>query len=162
MTLLLKLFSHSSPKIYPVEEVKLADETGCYYGPLVNGKRHGHGTYIDVSGKVEYVGQWEDDHIHGEGCIQNTTTKISFRGVFITNLMVYGTYTWSNGAIYVGEFENNEMHGQGTLKWSTGEKYEGAFANGAMHGQGTYTDNNGKLFNIEYREGKVVKQELMK
>jgi hypothetical protein len=146
--------------VYPAEELKLADETGCYYGPLVYGKRHGHGKYIE--GNVEYVGQWDNDNIHGNGCIKNTATKISFSGVFIINMMVYGTYTWPNGAIYVGEFENNEMHGQGTLKWSSGEKYEGAFANGAMHGQGIYTGKKGVVYNADFREGKAIKLEFIK
>lgn len=155
MSLLTILF-RSSSKVHPTE-VHPTDTYGSYYGPLVYGKRHGHGKYIE--GSVEYVGEWQHDNIHGEGCIKNTANKMSFMGIFVMNTMVYGTYTWPNGSTYVGEFENNEMHGQGSLKWSSGEKYEGEFENGAMHGQGTYTDKNGIVCNIEYCKGKVVKLE---
>jgi len=165
---LLKLFTISSSKVYPeelhpIEGCTTEDEPiasigpGSYSGKLLHGKRHGHGKYLERN--VEYIGEWYEDNIHGEGCIRNTVNQTSFTGIFVMNMMVYGTHMWSNGSMYVGEFDNNQMHGQGTLEWSTREKYEGEFANGTMHGKGTYIDKNGIVYNIEFCKGKVIKQE---
>ena len=36
-----------------------------------------------------------------------------------------GTYIWSNGEKYEGEWKDGLIHGQGTYNWSYGKKYEG-------------------------------------
>jgi len=36
-----------------------------------------------------------------------------------------GTYTWSNGNKYVGEWKGWLQHGQGTLTWSNGYRFKG-------------------------------------
>ena len=36
-----------------------------------------------------------------------------------------GKYTWSDGKIYDGQWEENEMHGQGLLVWKDGRRYFG-------------------------------------
>jgi len=37
----------------------------------------------------------------------------------------FGSYTYSNGAKYVGKFKNGKRHGQGTMTWANGNKYVG-------------------------------------
>ena len=37
----------------------------------------------------------------------------------------YGTYVWDNGDKYVGEFKDNNKHGQGTYTYANGDKYVG-------------------------------------
>ena len=55
-----------------------------------------------------------------------------------------GTFTWSNGDKYVGEYRDDKKHGQGTYtfgpksEWS-GDKYVGEYKDGKKNGQGTYT-----------------------
>ena len=45
----------------------------------------------------------------------------------------FGTFTWSDGATYVGEWLNNERYGQGTFTCGlNGEKYVGAFIDQIM------------------------------
>ena len=51
----------------------------------------------------------------------------------------YGSKTFSNGDIYVGEYENNLMHGRGTYIFHNGDKYIGGLRNGDFNGQGTLT-----------------------
>ena len=46
---------------------------------------------------------------------------------------------------YVGEYKNNERHGNGTETLANGAKYVGEWKNGNMHGQGTYTLANGTI-----------------
>ena len=41
-----------------------------------------------------------------------------------------------NLGIYVGEFENDEMHGNGSFSFPNGSEYIGEFENGLQHGQG--------------------------
>ncbi len=56
----------------------------------------------------------------------------------------FGTYTFTSGNKYVGEWKDNNKHGQGTFTWADGEKYVGEFKDDTRHGQGTYTFANGK------------------
>ena len=44
----------------------------------------------------------------------------------------YGTFTWTNGAKYVGEFKIGLMHGRGTYIWADGTKYVGEFKDGKL------------------------------
>ena len=47
----------------------------------------------------------------------------------------YGTFTWSNGDKYVGEFKDGNLDGQGTGTFADGHKYVGEFKDGLEHGQ---------------------------
>jgi hypothetical protein len=66
----------------------------------------------------------------------------------------FGTYTWDDGAKYVGEWQNNKSHGQGTYTWADGEKYVGEWQNDEMHGQGTYIFSTGNKYVGRYKNGK--------
>jgi S1-C subfamily serine protease len=56
----------------------------------------------------------------------------------------YGTYNYSSGSKYVGEWKNGKMHGRGTYLAFTGSrKYVGEWKDNKMHGRGTYTWSNG-------------------
>ena len=48
-----------------------------------------------------------------------------------------GTYTWSNGNEYVGEWKDGKEHGQGTYTFTEDRNYDGEWKNGKYHGQGT-------------------------
>ena len=37
----------------------------------------------------------------------------------------FGTYEWSSGTKYVGEFKDGDKTGQGTLTWANGDRYVG-------------------------------------
>ncbi len=56
-----------------------------------------------------------------------------------------GTYTWKNGDVYVGDWNNGVRQGKGTYTWADGDKYVGSFQNGKMHGYGEYFYNSGTL-----------------
>ena len=66
----------------------------------------------------------------------------------------YGAYEWDDGDKYIGEFKDDNMHGQGTYTFADGEKYVGEFKDDRSHGQGTYTYANGDKFVGEYKDGK--------
>jgi hypothetical protein len=70
-----------------------------------------------------------------------------------------GAYTDSNGARYVGEFQEGKPDGQGTATFRDGRKYvgefrEGKWRDGKRNGKGTYTHPDGSKYVGEFRDGK--------
>eukprot|EP01035_Chromulina_nebulosa_P020109 gene20109-26109_t len=64
-----------------------------------------------------------------------------------------GKYTYSNGDIYEGNWNNNKYHGYGKIKFTDGGKYEGIFSNGLYHGKGKYEYANGKVYDGNWVNG---------
>ena len=60
-----------------------------------------------------------------------------------------GTYTFSNGNKYTGEFKNGIRHGFFNVTYADvkrrGHKYVGEYKNDKRHGQGTYTHADGTV-----------------
>ena len=130
-----------------------------------------------------YVGEWKDGEMHGQGRYTFADGTIK-EGIFENGKFLYannnsnneeilpdcpsdidaywhncfGTYTLTSpgfkGDIYVGEFKNDEFHGQGTYTFSDGEKYVGEFKNDEYHGQGRYTFPNGDIYIGEFEDSK--------
>ena len=92
----------------------------------------------------------------------------------------YGSNTWKDGSTYIGDFQNNKIHGkgiytwvnpfeqyvgewkygkkhgQGTSTWADGEKYLGVWKDNNFHGQGTYTwKKSGNKYVGEWKNGKI-------
>jgi hypothetical protein len=63
-----------------------------------------------------------------------------------------GTYTSSEGAIYVGEFKDGRFHGKGTFTLPTGDKIEGIWKNGRQNGQGILTYADGAIYVGEFKD----------
>lgn len=66
----------------------------------------------------------------------------------------FGTYTYSSGNVYVGEFKGDKAHGQGTYTWPNGKKYIGQYTDDKRSGQGVFTFGNGDKYVGEYKDGK--------
>ena len=73
----------------------------------------------------------------------------------------FGTYVNGDGDIYVGEFQDDEFHGQGILYYGggafNGDQYVGGFKNNQRHGLGTYyylaeNENKGDVFFGMFKE----------
>ena len=69
-----------------------------------------------------------------------------------------GTFAWSDGKKYVGEFKEGKRKGQGTFTWPSGTKYVGEFKNGKMHGKGILTSPDGKKYAGEFKNNKFNKK----
>jgi hypothetical protein len=65
-----------------------------------------------------------------------------------------GTYTWSDGQKYVGEFKDNKSNGQGTFTFPSGNKYVGEFKDDKREGQGTFTFPDGAKYVGEFKDNK--------
>ncbi|CAM9731936.1 unnamed protein product, partial [Laminaria digitata] len=98
-------------------------------------RRHGFGKHVD--GKEKYVGQWQNDSMHGEGEIR-----------------------FASGASYRGYFGGNKFHGYGRYEWNDAATYEGGWRENKMHGRGCYMDReksrwDGDFFNGLYDNGRA-------
>jgi len=74
----------------------------------------------------------------------------------------FGTFTWTSGEFrgdkYVGEWNDDQMHGWGTYYYLAdnefkGDKYKGYYENGLANGQGTYTFADGDIHVGNYKDG---------
>ena len=66
----------------------------------------------------------------------------------------FGTYTWTNGNKYVGEFRDDKTNGQGVRTYPNGNKYVGEEKDGKKDGQGTLTFANGDKYVGEFKDDK--------
>ena len=46
-----------------------------------------------------------------------------------------GIYTWQDGRMYKGQYENDRKHGYGTYTWNDGKQYAGWWQNGKQQGR---------------------------
>ena len=76
------------------------------------------------------------------------------------NMHGQGTFTYSNGGKFIGEWKDNKMHGQGTLSFANGDKIIGEWKDGKRHGQGTITSGDGtkrRTYEVTYKDDKIIK-----
>ena len=70
-------------------------------------------------------------------------------------------FTWEDGKLYQGQYENDRKHGYGTFAWNNGRQYAGWWVNGMEHGEGTYrqsdTETGFRRMRGVWEEGKRVK-----
>ena len=114
-----------------------------YVGEFRNHQYNGRGTVTWPSGE-KYVGEWKDGDFHGQGTYtwpdgglvigEWKNHKINGQATEI-----FGENTEWAGDRYVGEFRDDQFHGQGNYIWQDGEQYVGEWKDGDFHGQGTYT-----------------------
>ena len=54
-----------------------------------------------------------------------------------------GTFIYADGKKYIGEWEQNQMHGEGTFYWPNGTaEFQGEFNKGKYHGKGKLIKND--------------------
>ena len=63
-----------------------------------------------------------------------------------------GTYDYSNGDRYEGEWRGGRKRGNGTYSYQDGKKYEGEWKYNKNHGRGTFTSADGSKFVGEFKE----------
>ena len=65
-----------------------------------------------------------------------------------------GSITFDTGAVYKGSFAANQFHGKGTYTWPDGTSYEGQWRRNLMHGEGVYTDAQRRRWTGRFYDGK--------
>ena len=166
-----------------------------YEGVYKNDDRDGQGTYTYANGRKE-VGEFKNNALNGYAITYFANGSIDKEGIFKDNEFLYaqtktlpncpssgyfhncfglfkydngdkylgewqndkshgqGTYTWADGDIYIGEYKNDLMDGRGTYTWSAGDKYVGEWQNDQRHGQGTYIYSTGNKYVGRYKNSK--------
>lgn len=51
-----------------------------------------------------------------------------------------GRYSFTSGAVYVGQWHKGKMHGRGNITNADGTTYDGEWSENVMNGEGTYVD----------------------
>jgi len=171
-----------------------------YDGVFIEGYRRGKGTYVFKKNGDKYEGYYEENKKHGFGKMVYTSKtgneeeeggedeKPSMReGTYLGNFtaglrgtkeggdpaMSEGTFTYANGDIYVGQWQNGKKHGKGSYSYAkdstklvgdwnqgkitTGEWifpngtfYSGKFRYNKPHGKGVWIFKNGNQLTGEY------------
>lgn len=178
-------------------ETVYSPDGGVYNGSLVDGKFHGQGEIVWEYGS-RYRGEFEEGYFHGEGELtysDGTLYKGEFeRGMeqgegefFLADGDYYrgqvkqgkyqgqGEYKEKNGAIWSGEFADDEplmgvainpdgsryaggfsdwrFVGDGQLTLANGNSYKGRFESGSLHGRGEYRAIDGEHYQGEFSQG---------
>merc|ERR1719273_318144 len=87
--------------------------------------------------------------------VNDPERRVNYTGHFINGTR-HGTgqTVWSNGQIYVGEYQYDKENGIGVLR-SGSETYEGEFANGLRHGKGVIVRGEEKMKGV-WQNGRLV------
>ncbi len=145
---------------------------GKYIGEFKNGLKDGFGSETDPNGMYLY-GNWKNDKEEGYIRIFDKNNELMFAvemksgkplksldkndvevGCIIGDCVNgFGHYVWDDNLKYIGEFNNEQLHGLGTLTWPDG-KFVGNFIDGKRHGYGIQYDTNGEItLEAQYTEG---------
>ncbi len=65
-----------------------------------------------------------------------------------------GTYKWSDGSSYTGDWHENKISGIGIYYWLDGRKYEGEWSENNMEGIGMYLWSDGRSYEGLYKNDK--------
>lgn len=67
----------------------------------------------------------------------------------------FGQLMFADGGAYLGHFENGLFNGFGVLTFSDGSRYEGEFAQGKFNGVGVFIRYDNMTFEGEFKNGRV-------
>ena len=102
-------------------------------------------------GMGTYVGDTEHGNMNGQGTFEFDTGE-KYEGEWDVNQMSgEGSYEYSNG-VYEGDFKDSAREGSGTFKWEDGTLYEGAWADDELSGAGVLTTKKGDVFDGTFSE----------
>ena len=149
-----------------------------YSGEYQDNLRHGHGIYHFQNGDV-YDGEWKQDKRTGLGIFTYDNGQAVYKGQFLDGAFDGNGELDFHNRRYEGTFQQNKMHGKGTLKSTNGNifigdfvqgkregsncrlifgkdhcEYIGRFHNDDMNGVGKYIFSNGDVFEGEFKNGK--------
>ena len=153
-----------------------------YIGQFKAGKKDGIGSLYYADG-TRYQGQWAYDQPNGEGMEilpdgskrEGIWKNGSLKEPVKKNTLVdkgledrqigcisgdcktgKGIYIYPSGAIYIGDFNNGEVHGFGTCHYADGSTYQGQWVHRYPEGRGTKTFKDGNKRTGYWKKGQPV------
>ena len=84
-----------------------------YQGEFNDGKMEGTGRLI-YKNKKEYKGEFKEGNKNGYG-IMKWNTGEKYEGEWKDDTFKFGTYSWPNGNLFLGNFKGNTINGMGTF-----------------------------------------------
>ena len=160
-----ELSKNKTKEVHKCQVIDAFGERGLYTGKI-NIKSHMPDGYGDMQYHKKgrsYQGDWCQGHWHGLGKFLNGLED-RYEGEFVMDQKHgQGKLFFSDGSVFTGHFEENEMR-KGKL-YSSGSIYEGEFAmKGQKHGQGKLIFNDSRVFTGRFlgdkmREGKLYYQD---
>jgi len=138
----------------------LQSSIAYFSGHWVDDKRHGMGKRKWQNGNT-YIGMYLENKRHGNGTFIFANGS-EFIGSFRNNKFAHGIYTWNNGRIYDGDWDNTLRHGYGKYTWPDSRKYEGEWKNDKRDGHGKYTWPDGDEYEGEFVDGRRVGPGILK
>ncbi|XP_058782056.1 phosphatidylinositol 4-phosphate 5-kinase 4-like [Vicia villosa] len=116
-----------------------------YTGGLKNSHFHRKGESAWSNDEIIFEGDWVKGKITGKGLLI-WPSGTNYVGNFDKNcLHDNGTYTWKDGSVYIGNWKNNKADGKGIMKWANGDVFDGCWSKGVRHGSGVYRFANGDV-----------------
>lgn len=152
---------------------------GSYHGEYNDNRREGTGFYYWSSSGNTYIGQWKDGKQHGYGYVVDKYGGIKSigkyeNGKFIKDLGTdystnkvsgncvgdcsngFGKYTYNNGDVYIGFFNNGYRSYIGTYYWANKSTYTGTYTtDGKRNGYGKYTYVDTSVFKGMFVDDKI-------
>ncbi len=139
----------------PVRPDAVTPDGGRYFGPLAEGRLHGHGR-LEWENGARYEGGFDRGIYSGRGRYESGSGH-AYDGEFAQGLRSgRGRMTSADGTVYVGEFSRGRQSGHGELAFRDGRKYRGAFAEGELHGQGRYETPGGDVFEGDFERNEFT------
>lgn len=110
-------------------------------------------------GLGEYLGETAHGNMNGEGVFEFNTGE-QYEGEWDTNQMDgNGTFRYTTGS-YEGEFEESDREGVGTFKWDDGAVYKGSWENDCLSGTGVLTTKDKAVFDGTFSDNAFYSGEL--
>ena len=109
-----------------------------YEGEFKDGKMNGTGMII-YKNKKQYLGELKEGNKTGYG-IMKWPTEEKYEGLWEKDTFKFGQYSWPNGNIFLGNYQNDSINGFGTFYSSS----LGTIETGLW--------NNGKRDNILHKD----------
>ncbi len=124
-----------------------------YIGDFKNGKYHGLGT--EILGVYHfYMGEYRDGIKHGQGMALLEDGSTYFGEFFNGRYNGHGIGVEAHNNIFIGEFKDNNYCGHGRYIEAYGEKeWVGEWHNNQLHGNATTYYRDGTWFNAEFNNG---------
>lgn len=116
-----------------------------FVGEWKRNVREGYGTLHKKDGSYE-IGYWRKNQFQGQNEPSTCLNGNCENG--------WGTFSYKDNSLYIGEFKDGKRNGQGTLIYPLGTKYRGTHANDAREGFGTYYYAGGNKYEGEWKNNK--------